>query len=394
MTALHHEDRAHALLSASGAYRWLACTPSAVLESRESDTSSPYAAEGTLAHEFAQAYLQAEPWMEGTLEQLRKERLYAREMEEFAWDYAAYVRSQMGPDDQLDVEVRLDFSSYVPDGFGTGDCVIARDGLLTIVDFKYGKGVRVASENNPQMMLYALGAIEAYDFAFEFDKVKMCIFQPRIDNVSEFEMSRRDLEDWASLTLAPKARLAAKGEGEFCPGDHCQFCRYAKKCKALAEYSLAVASKDFEDESGQLDVNELLPEDWQMILSRVPLVKKWLDLVDAEALNRLMSDPESIPGFKVVEGRSVRKYGDTAACADLLVRAGYAPTEFNKPAELKGITEMTRLLGRKKFDEILGPQIVKPQGKPTVAPLSDKRPAFVPTDPEEEFENEENKESA
>lgn len=395
MTAPNHAERAHALLSASSAHRWMACTPSALLESRIPDKGSSYAAEGTLAHEFAEAYLRGGD-LEAALALLRKEPLYTRDMEEYAQDYAAYVRGQVtAADAQIDIETRLDFSRYVPGGFGTGDCAIVQDGVLTIVDFKYGKGVRVSAEKNPQMMLYALGAIEAYDFAFDFDRVRMCIYQPRIDNVSEWELSREKLEKWAAETLAPKAKLAAKGEGTFQPGDHCQFCKLRDQCKVLAAYCLDAASRDFEDESGALSTAMLDPWDWNRILDRADIVEKWVRMIKEAALKRLLDDPEAIPGYKVVEGRSNRTYRDPAEVETALANAGYDPEAVHKPLELLGVTEMSKVLGKKQFGDILGPLVVKPQGKPTIAPVTDKRPAFAPANPELDFENEEeNKESA
>lgn len=395
MTSTKHAERAHALLSASSAHRWMVCTPSAVLESRIPDKGSSYAAEGTLAHEFAEAYLRGGE-LEPALALLRKEPLYTQDMEEYAKDYAAYVLGQVtAADAQIDIEARLDFSRYVPGGFGTGDCAIAQDGVLTIVDFKYGKGVRVSAEKNPQMMLYALGAIEAYDFAFEFDRVRMCIYQPRIDNVSEWELSREKLEKWAAETLAPKAKLAAKGEGTLQPGNHCQFCKLRDQCKVLAAYCLNAASRDFEDESGALSTAMLDPWDWNRILDRADIVEKWVRMIKEAALKRLLDDPEAIPGYKVVEGRSNRTYRDPAEVETALANAGYDPEAVHKPRELLGITEMTKALGKKQFGDILGPLVVKPQGKPTIAPVTDKRPAFAPANPELDFENEEeNKESA
>lgn len=372
-----HAARTHALLSPSSAHRWLACTPSALLEAGEPDRTTCFSEEGTLAHEFAEVYLRDEPRAEETLKKLRTHELYAPEMEEHAKDYASYVRGKIG-EGTLAVEQRLDLNGWAPGSFGTADCLILSDERLTVIDYKYGKGVKVEADNNPQLKLYALGALDAFGFAYDMPRVELDIFQPRLDNVSEWGITRSDLVGWGNVYARPHAEMAAKGEGYPLAGAHCQFCRYARKCKTLAEYSLAVASEDFEDESGRLNTNELKPSDWQRILTRAPIVKKWLELVDSEALNKLMADPKSIPGFKVVEGRSVRKYNDTAVCAELLAAAGYKPEEFNKPAELKGVTDMTKLLGSKKFNEILGAQIVKPQGKPTVVPMDDKRPVFQP----------------
>ena len=375
-----HSARAHALLSPSGASRWLKCTPSAMLEAGEPDKTTSYSEEGTLAHEFAEVYLRGEPWMEKELEKLRKHELYAPEMEDHAQGYVAYINEIAPEKAKIIPETRLDLTAYVPEGFGTADCIIIGDGTLTIVDYKYGKGVRVDASDNPQLMLYALGALDMYGFAFDdIETVRLCIYQPRLDHVSEWSIPAKDLMAWGEKYAKPRAVMAAAGEGEPEAGPHCQFCRYAHKCRELAEYSLAVAAKEFEDESGTLSTNKLEPHDWTMILGRAPVVKRWLEMVETEAINKLLSDPTAIPHFKVVEGRSVRKYADVHAVTDLLDKAGYGPENYYKPAELLGITDMTKLLGgAKKFDAILGSQIIKPQGKPTVVPESDKRPVFVP----------------
>lgn len=384
-----HSARAHALLSPSGASRWLKCTPSAMLEAGEPDKTTSYSEEGTLAHEFAEVYLRGEPWMEKELEKLRKHELYAPEMEEYAQGYVNYVNEIAPEKAKIIPETKLDLTAYVPEGFGTADCIIIGDGTLTIVDYKYGKGVRVDADNNPQLELYALGALDMYSFAFDdIETVRLCIYQPRLDHISEWSLPAAALSAWGSDYAKPQAELAAKGEGEPVAGAHCQFCRYAHKCKALAEYSLAVAAKDFEDESGALSTNELKPEDWTTILGRAPVVKRWLEMVENEAINKLLADPAAIPHFKVVEGRSVRKYADAHAVTALLDAAGYGPENYYKPAELLGITDMTKMLGgAKKFDAILGSQIVKPQGKPTVVPETDKRPVFV-SNAGEEFADE------
>lgn len=391
-----HAQRAHALLSASAAHRWLNCTPSAVLESHEEDKGSPYAAEGTLAHEIAEIYLRSHlNHSAADAGALKGDKLYSPEMEEHAAEYGDYVASQITAEDaQVDVEAKLDFSKYVPGGFGTGDCVIVQDGALTVVDYKYGQGVKVEAERNPQMMLYALGAIELYDFAYSIDRVRLCIFQPRLGHISEWEIARAELETWAEKVLTPQAKLAAKGEGKFEPGGHCQFCKFKTKCRPLAAYCLSTADKDFEDESGELSTYTLDPWDWNRILDRADIVEKWVKAVKEEALHKLLDDPGAIPGYKIVEGRSNRAYKDSEAVITALRAGGCTAAEIFKPQELLGITDMTKSLGKKRFGELLAGLIVKPQGKPALAPVTDKRPQFVPTNPVADFENEEEKEIA
>lgn len=378
MAAPKHSGRAHALLSASAAHRWMQCTPSAVLESGEPDKGSVFAAEGTLAHEVCEVVLRAA--LSRTtydLSDLRAREGFTEEMEEHAEAYADYVLSQVVTDDALvEIEAKLDFSEYVLEGFGTGDCVIAQDGVLTIIDYKYGKGVKVRAEKNPQMMLYALGAVKAFDFVYEFDTVHMVIFQPRLESISEWSLSMGELEAWAEKTLAPKAKEAAKGEGKFQPGDHCRFCKYSAKCKVLAAYCMATASKDFEDEDGILSEAKLDPWDWNIILDRMDIVESWLKKVKAAATEKLLADPESIPGYKVVAGRSNRVYSNTAEVAKRLTEAGYSDEVIYKPREVAGITEMTKRLGKAKAAELLDGLIIKPEGKPTLVPVTDKRPLY------------------
>lgn len=388
-----HKSRSHALLSASSAARWLACPPSARLEAKELSKASKYADEGTLAHEVAQVILEAKlKHVVARTGVFDSEQGYALEMDDYGIDYADYVMSKAGENAKVEVEVRLDYSDYVPEGFGTGDCVILKDHVLTIIDYKYGKGVKVEAEKNPQLMLYALGAINHYDFAFDFDEVEVCIYQPRLNHISEWQISRKDLEKWGETYVKPRALLAYMGKGEFHSGPHCQFCRYRDKCKALAGYCMSVASVEYENKDGELDENTLKQEDWVMILKRLDVVKKWIKTIEAAAANKILADPDSIPGFKLVEGRSIRKFTDEKKAIDILKHNGYEPDEYLKPRELLGMTDLTRLVGKTKFAEMFNGIIVKPKGKPTIVPLSDKRPAYQPDNASNDFMNEEGEE--
>ena len=360
-----HENRTHAVLSASSSKRWLNCPPSAKLNDEVPDITTEYAKEGTNAHELAEYKVNQ---LLGIKSNNPTENLdyYNQEMEACTDSYAQYIAEQMSrySSPVVMVEQRLDFSRYVPDGFGTGDCIIVADDVLTVIDFKYGKGVAVEAEHNPQMMLYALGALEMFSILYDINEVKMVIFQPRIENISEFSMPVSDLMSWAENELRPKAELAAKGEGEFCAGEHCRFCKVKATCRKRAEYNLAIAKYDFAPPY-MLEDSEI-----EMILERADALTAWAADVKEYALSEALKG-RKWNGYKVVEGRSNRKYTDEKMAAAVVKNAGKDP--YSEP-KILGITEMTKLLGgKKKFDELLSKYVCKPQGKPTLVPESDKR---------------------
>ena len=360
-----HENRAHAILSASSSKRWLNCPPSAKLNDEVPDITTEYAKEGTDAHELAEYKVNQ---LLGIKSNNPTENLdyYNQEMEDCTDSYAQYIAEQMSQYSSpvVMVEQRLDFSRYVPGGFGTGDCIIVADDVLTVIDFKYGKGVAVEAEYNPQMMLYALGALEMFSILYDINEVKMVIFQPRIENISEFSMPVSDLLNWAENELKPKAELAAKGEGEFCAGEHCRFCKVKATCRKRAEYNLAIAKYDFAPPD-MLEDSEI-----EMILERADALTAWAADVKEYALSEALKG-RKWNGYKVVEGRSNRKYTDEKMAAAVVKKAGKDP--YSEP-KILGITEMTKLLGgKKKFDELLSKYVCKPQGKPTLVPESDKR---------------------
>lgn len=360
----------HAFLSASSSHRWLACPPSAKLCAEISEQASPYAAQGTDAHELCQHKVEKALGRDSP-DPTENLDYYDQEMESCADEYCSFVMEQVEEakthcaDPQVLIEQRLDFSQWVPEGFGTGDCVIVADDILQVIDFKYGVGVLVEAENNSQMMCYALGAWSAFGFLYDIKTIKMTIFQPRRDNISTFEISTEDLLSWAETVLKPTAALAYNGEGEFAAGDHCQFCHAKTTCRKRAEYNLALAKYDFEMPVN-LDENEIAA-----ILPRIDELTAWAGDIKEYALQQALSGT-NYPSFKVVEGRSVRKYVDDTAVADAVTNAGYDPYE----KKVLGITAMTQLMGKKKFEEILGSLITKPQGKPVLVPESDKRPAI------------------
>ena len=368
--AVKHSTRNHAILSASASKRWLSCPPSAKLNAELPDTTSEYAREGTCAHELAEYKVNK---MLGIEAKNPTESLdfYDSEMEDCTESYAQYIAEQIAKYDSpvVMVEQRLDFSKYVSGGFGTGDCVIVADDVLTVIDYKHGKGVPVSAENNSQMMLYALGALELFDSLYDIKEICMIIFQPRLENISDSVISVSDLLDWAENELRPKAELAAKGEGEFCAGEHCRFCKLKATCRKRAEYNLMLAQYDFAPPD-MLEDTEI-----EAILEKVEALTAWAADIKEYALSQALAGKQWT-GYKVVEGKSNRKYTDENAVAAAVKAIGKNP--YSEP-EILGITAMTKLLGgKKKFDELLSKYVCKPQGKPTLVPASDKRKAWNP----------------
>lgn len=360
----------HAKLSASSAHRWMNCNPSANLEREFADRTSEAAAEGSAAHALCEHKLRKALKMRSTRPVSKYD---SDEMEMYTDSYVEFVLEQIEvakqhcTDPFVLIEQRLDFSCYVPDGFGTGDCLIVADKLLHIIDFKYGLGVLVEAEENPQMMLYALGALRLFDALYDIDTISMSIFQPRRENVSTWTITVAELEEWAEKTLRPKAELAFKGEGEFNPGPWCTFCKAAVKCRARAEEKLAIAQYEFAKPPLLTD------EEIEDILSRLDDLTKWANEIAAYAQDAAINHGKQWNGFKLVEGRSIRKYSDETAVVAAATAAGYRDI-YKK--SLIPITEMEKLMGKKTFAEVLGGLVIKPQGKPTLVPASDKRPAI------------------
>ena len=369
----------HAILSASGAHRWMNCTPSARLELEFEDSSGEAPKEGTAAHELGEHKLR-------TALKIPTEKptsVYdSEEMERYTDEYVQFILEELAAvkqitkDPLLLIEQRLDFSNYVPEGFGTGDCVIVADNVVHVIDFKYGQGVLVEAENNPQMMLYALGALNLFDAIYDINSVKMTIYQPRRENISTFEIAKTDLIEWAENTLKPKAELAFNGEGEYKPGDWCRFCRASAECRARAEENLKVAK--FEFKKPPLLTDDEIAE----VLLHVNDLTKWANEIFAYATNAAVQQGKQWAGFKVVEGRSNRKYADEEAVAEAAKKAGY---EDIYKQSLLTITNMEKLMGKKKFNEILADFITKPKGKPTLVPITDKRPEINISTAKNEF---------
>lgn len=380
-----HADRAHALLSASSAHRWLNCTPAPYLEAQHPDGHSDAAAEGTAAHELAEHKLRQHLGLPTTRPMSEWD---SEEMDDYTDQYADHVMAELTRARQTDkaaflaIEERLDFSHIVPDGFGTGDALIVADDTLTVVDLKYGKGVQVSAEGNPQMRLYALGALATYGAIYDIQQVRMVIFQPRLANISTEEITVDELVAWVENVVRPAAEKAAAGEGELQAGQWCRFCRHAAQCPALAEEMFSPVPTTAEHTPAAPAPDTLTDEQVATIVEHAGELKKWLTKVESFALEQATAG-RTYPGLKLVEGRSVRKYTDEGDVASAVQAAGEDPY---KPREVLGITAMTKLLGKKRFEELLGDHVHKPEGKPTLVPVADKRPALELATAETMFE--------
>lgn len=370
----------HALLSASGAHRWLNCPPSALAEAGLPDSTSAAAEQGTVAHALAEwklrRALHQAPSMKPVSEWIDTE------METHTDNYVTFIQERLREtrktcaDPVVLIEQRLDYSYLVPGGFGTGDCVIIAEPAMQIIDLKYGQGVLVETEKNPQLMLYALGALAAFEALYEISEVAVTIFQPRRSNVDTWTVSVTELKAWAEEVVRPTAKQAACGEGEFCAGDWCRFCKLAPTCRARAEANLALARLEFAPpaELSDVEISE--------VLAKLPELKAWASNVEAYALSLAVNQGKTWAGFKLVEGRSIRKYSDEVKVVETAEAAGVSDIYEKK---LKTITALEKQLGKKRFNELLGSLIVKPPGKPTLVPETDKRPALATVSAAEEF---------
>lgn len=376
----------HALLSASGAARWLRCTPSARLEEKFPNVSSGYALEGTLAHSLAE--LTTRYWLgelsEMVFEKQRDalakteegQKFYNGEMQECANDYAKLILGKLKEaretcnDAFAELEVKVNFSKWVPEGFGTSDGVIISDGCLEIIDLKYGKGHRVDAASNPQMRLYALGAIEYYGALYDIKNVKMTIFQPRLSGAqSTDEITIDELLDWAENEVKTKAKQAFKGEGKFAPSEKtCKFCRAKAECKARYAQNLRL----FDAAEDPLLIT---PEEAGKVLEKAADIKAWLKDLEELVWSTLL-EGTPVTGWKIVEGRSNRVISDEAKLVEAFEKAGYAAKTQLYEKKLQPLTQLEKTFGAKHFAEIAGNIIAKPKGKPTLVPESDKRPAL------------------
>jgi len=383
---------AHAKLSASGSEKWMTCTPSANLEAQFPDEGSEFAREGTFAHELF------EMEMNYILERLTgkdyktrraalmKNAFYSQELEDYVQEAVDFATERIREikheckDPVIMVEKRLDFSVWVPEGFGTGDLVIVADGIVEVMDLKYGKGIYVDPLSNSQLRLYGLGAINELSHLYDIFRVRMTVLQPRLHNFGSEELHADVLLDWAANEVKPLAAMAWEGRGEFVAGEHCTscFCKARYTCPARAAQAIAIAQQEF----GAIeDAQPPLPDSLSMdriaeLLPKADMVIDWFNDLKAFALKQATEHNTIVPGYKMVEGRSNRKYSDQDAVAAKLVASG-VPEEVIYERSLLGITAMEKAVGKKVFAEVLDGLIVKPEGKPTLVPVSDKRPALA-----------------
>lgn len=373
----------HAKLSASGAKKWLNCPLSVAMESRFPNESSEYAEEGTIAHALGELKIrlavgeiskrnyndEVKKIISGTKVEVGKEMCdYTDGYRDFVIERFNTAKRKTS-DAILMLEQSLDFSEYAPDGFGTGDVIIIADGNTEIIDLKYGKKYTVSAEDNPQLRLYALGALCGYDYIYDIKSVTMTIYQPRIDNISSQTITVAELVKWGEETVKPKAKDAYNNIGEYNPGKHCDegFCRARAVCKAYADRQLELAKYEF------IEANIMTNDDIAKVLSKADALVSWAGIIKSYALEQAVNNGVRYNGFKLVEGRSNRIYESEEEAARVLEENNYTENDiYNK--KIKGITEMEKSLGKKLFNEILGPFVIKPTGKPTLVPESDKRP--------------------
>lgn len=362
----------HAVLSASAAKRWLSCPPAARLEETFPESTSDYADEGTYGHKLAELKLRNYPSKkkrEADLALCRQDRWWTQDLEEAVDRYVDRVKeliNEAGKDSTVLLEQRLDFSRWVPEGFGTGDCVIiSGDGVCRVIDLKMGRGVPVSAVDNPQMRLYALGAYAEYDQLYDLKEICTVIIQPRLDSESTEILSISQLLEWGADVVKPVAAVAFRGEGRFQPGDHCRFCRAKAQCRARSDANLSLAKHDFK-EPALLSTDEIAA-----VLAAVEGLVSWAGDVKEYALGAALSGTE-FPGWKLVEGRSSRVIADTGAAAAALEMEGVQGI-YKEPA-LKPLTELEKLVGKNRLGELV--EIIKPPGKPVLVPVEDKRPTF------------------
>lgn len=381
----NHTDRAHALLSASGAHRWLHCTPSAKLEEAEGERpTSIFAKEGTLAHELSELYIKHDilneiddAQFDEAFSAIMSDDIFTDEMLDVVPIYVDYCNDEFkdalskNENALMEIEQKLDLTDYVPESFGTADCIIVNDDTIEVIDLKYGKGVPVYAEYNIQLMLYGLGVLRNFDTMYDIKQLKLTIVQPRINNISTWQISKDELLKYAEETIKPAAQLAFKGGGELKAGPWCKFCVVKNKCRALYEENIKIAKHDF------AKPEYLTDEEIADILSRAPMFTEWINSIKEYAEEKAINDNKIWPGFKLVEGTTRRKWTNEDDVANEIF------TNFPEISEdqiydmkLKSITNIEKLIGKKRFIETLSGVIIKPQGKPTLVPESDKRPAL------------------
>lgn len=386
---INHTERAHALLSASGSQRWLNCTPSARIEEKFDEVSSTHAQEGTLAHEFADLDLRfragelSAKVVSTEIRKLEKHALYTKEMRPQVAKYVDHVMEVYSeaktrtPDALIQIEERLDFSHIVERGFGTGDACIVADGVLDVIDLKYGKGVQVDAPNNSQLMLYGSGSLRAFDLIYDIHTVRLTIVQPRLDHISTWEISADELRLWGEETVKPKAAEAYAGDGELVAGDWCKFCKAKAMCRALADKNMEMARHEFKDPRTL--------EDWEVVdvYKQLPMLQEWAKSVTAHMLNKAL-EGQKWKGYKVVEGRSQRRIPNPDKAIEFLRGLGHKDEDILK-INLEGIGNLEALMGKSGFAEKMAPFITRAPGAPTLTSESDPRPEFGPDQARNDF---------
>lgn len=393
---IKHSKRAHALLSASGAPRWLNCTPSAKLEDEYGERkSSPFAEEGTLAHELAELYLRKDVLQdirdaefEAKLSEIMEHKLFKEEMLDCVPIYTDYCASEYASAKLtsdlaiIEIEQRLDLTEFIPDSFGTADCVIIKDDVMQVIDLKYGKGVAVQAEWNKQLMLYGLGALRKYDTMYDIKEVMLTIVQPRLDSISSWQIPVSELTNWAVEELKPKAEMAYAGEGELSPGEWCKFCSVKNKCRALYEQQMEVAKYDFANPEFLTD------EEIADVVLRAPRLIEWANSIGEYASEKALSEGKTWPGLKLVEGVSRRKWSveEEEVAKTLKAKCPELTDDVIYDMSLKSLTEIEKLVGKKAFAAQFGELVVKPQGSPKLVSIEDKRPAMGVSQAKLDFE--------
>lgn len=388
MTQTGHAERAHALLGASKASQWINCPPSARLQESIPEKRSEYADEGTLAHELGENKLRRRVLpcdakerkrLDEILKKIQEDPRYGPEMENAIQGYVELVEERFmeakarSEDAVILLEDRLDFSEWVPEGYGTGDVVIIADGILEVIDLKYGKGVPVSAHGNSQLRLYGLGAWSSYSYLYGIQEIRMTIVQPRLDSVSTDSIPVEGLLEWANTVVKPAAALADAGEGEYCPGDHCRWCKVKGNCRARADANMQALAYEFKDPA------LLTPEEIGSILYVAQQLKAWAGDVEEHAFEQAKRGVK-IPQWKLVEGRSNRAITDKEAAKAALAAIELPAEKYLKPQELLGIGDLEKRVGKKELAELIGSLIVKPPGKPVLVPETDKRPELNSVD--------------
>lgn len=392
-TSINHTQRAHALLSASGASRWLNCTPSARLEEEfGKEEASVYAAEGTLAHEFAELIIRhtilkelSQAAFEARYYELLENDLYTEDMLDYVYQYVDYVKDELAAssidtkDAVLIIEEKVDLRQWIPESFGSCDAIIIADGTMKVMDLKYGKGVPVSAIGNKQLMLYALGAYDKYSIMYDIVNIDLHIVQPRINNINSWSVEADELLNWAENTVIPAAKLAFNGQGQLKAGEWCKFCKVKARCRELYKANIELAKYDFASPQDLLTDDEIAD-----IIDKVPRLVEWANSVLAYATEEAVENGKVWPGHKLVAGRSTRKFTNEIDVANALIKEGFERDAIFD-TKLKSLTALERVTGKKAFEALLGSYVVKSEGKPTLVPLSDKRPAIGAEDAINDF---------